>query len=233
MPTLACDKGLVVERVLFPSGAYLLEGELVYPDDATPVEGAVVAGPHPLLGGDMRNNVVVGLSEGLAARGMAVLRFNYRGVGGSEGPAIDAAAHLSRFWATSHVDDESDFRFDLAAADDFLRSAMAKGPPTALVGYSFGCTLLPHAARAADPLILVAPTVGVHAYAIYDGLLNPLLVVASEDDFAADAGRLRDWFGRLSARKRLLQPRLDDHFFRGHEDWLAETTFAFLREQWQ
>ena len=57
--------------------------------------------------------------------------------------------------------------------------------------------------------------------------------MASEDDFAADAGRLRDWFGRLPAPKRLLQPRLDNHFFRGHEDWLAETTFAFLREQWR
>jgi alpha/beta superfamily hydrolase len=233
MPTLARDEGLVVEHVRFPSHPYWLEGELVYPAADAPVGSAVVAGPHPLLGGDMRNNVVVGLSEGLAARGVAVLRFNYRGVGGSEGPAVDSAAHLARFWATSHVDDEGDFRFDLAAADDFLRSVTGGASPTALLGYSFGCTLLPHAAGAADPLVLVAPTVGVHAYDAYDGLINPLLVVASEDDFAADAGRLRDWFGRLSARKRLLQPRLDDHFFRGHEEWLAETTFAFLREQWR
>ena len=232
MPTLARDEGLVVEHVRFLSGPYCLEGELVYPDDA-PVGAAVVAGPHPLLGGDMRNNVVVGLSEGLAARGVAVLRFNYRGVGGSEGPAVDSAAHLARFWATSRVDDEGDFRFDLAAAGDFLRSVTAESPPAALIGYSFGCTLLPHAAGSPDPLVLVAPTVGVHDYDSYDGLINPLLVVASEDDFAADAGRLREWFGRLSARKRLLQPRLDDHFFRGHEDWLAETTFAFLREQWR
>jgi uncharacterized protein len=233
MPTLACNKGFVVEHIRFPSGPYWLERELAYPDDETPVGAAVVAGPHPLLGGDMRNNVVVGLSEGLAARGVAVLRFNYRGVGGSEGPAIDSAAHLARFWATSQVDDEGDFRFDLAAAADFLRSVTAESSPLAHIGYSFGCTLLPHAAGAAEPLVLVAPTVGVHEYDAYDGLLNPLLVVASEDDFAAAAGRLRDWFGGLAARKRLLQPRLDDHFFRGHEDWLAETTFAFLREQWQ
>ncbi len=240
MPMLAHDEGVVVEHVRFPSGAYWLEGELAYAGDAAHVGAAVVAGPHPLLGGDMRNNVVVGLSEGLAARGVVVLRFNYRGVGGSEGPAIDAAGCLARFWATSHVDDESDFRFDLAAADDFLRSVTAESP-TALIGYSFGCTLLPHrwgmvsdhAPTASEPLVLVAPTIGVHDYAAYDGLTNPLLVVASEDDFAADASRLRDWFGRLPTRKRLLQPRLDDHFFRGHEDWLAEMTFAFVQEQWR
>ena len=187
MPTLACDEGIVVEHVRFPSGPYWLEGELAYPEDAVPCGAAVVAGPHPLLGGDMRNNVVVGLSDGLAARGLVALRFNYRGVGGSEGPAVDAAAHLARFWATSHVEDEGDFRLDLVAARDFLRSVTAEAPP-ALVGYSFGCTLLPHAAGAAEPLVLVAPTVGVHDYDSYDGRLNPLLVVASEDDFAADGG---------------------------------------------
>ena len=227
MPTLAHEEGWVVEQVRFPSGPYRLEGELVYPIDDAPVGAAVVAGPHPLLGGDMDNNVVAGLADGLAARGLATLRFNYRGVGGSGGPAVDSAAHLARFWATSHVDDEGDFRFDLIAACDFLRSLTAR--PPALIGYSFGCTLLPHAAGAAGPLVLIAPTVGVHDYDAYDGLIHPLLVVASEDDFAADAARLRRWFGRLAAPKLLLQPRLDDHFFRGHEDWLAETTFAFLR----
>ena len=229
MPTPACVDGIVVEKVHFPSGPHRLEGRLAYPEDAVLLGAAVVAGPHPLLGGDMDNNVVAGLADGLAAHGLATLRFNYRGVGGSGGPAVDTAAHLARFWATSHVDDEGDFRFDLAAAADFLRSATA-APPPALIGYSFGCTLLPHAAGAAEPLVLVAPTVGVHDYDAYDGLINPLLVVASEDDFAADAARLRRWFGRLAAPKRLLQPRLDDHFFRGHEDWLAETTIAFLRE---
>ena len=240
MPTLACGEGIVVENVRFPCGPHWLEGELAYPEEAVPVGAAALAGPHPLLGGDMGNNVVRGLSEGLAARGVVTLRFNYRGVGGSEGPPIDAAAHLARFWATSHVDDEGDFRFDLVAACDFLRSVTADSPP-ALIGYSYGCTLPPHAAGAAEPLVLVAPTVGVHDSNAYDGLINPLLVIASDDDFAADAARLRAWFDRLGRgpeattqrRRRLVQPRLDDHFFRGHEDWLAKTTFAFLREQWR
>jgi alpha/beta superfamily hydrolase len=232
MRTFAHAEGLTVEAVRFPSRPYWLEGELAYPEDEVPAGAAVVAGPHPLLGGDMGNNVVRGLTEGLAARGVVALRFNYRGVGRSEGPAVDAAAHRARLWATSHVDDERDFGFDLAAARNFLCS-VAPESPTAVMGYSFGCSLPPHASGPAEPLVLVAPTVGVHDYNAYDGLINPLLVIASENDFAAAADRLRGWFNRLRAPKRLLQPRLDDHFFRGHEDWLAETTFAFLQEHWR
>src|SRR5208283_5387543 len=104
---------LVVERVQFPSGAYRLEGELAYSDLLPPNGAAVIAGPHPLLGGNMHNNVVRCLGDGLAEHGLATLRFNYRGVGGSEGPAIDVTEHLAQFWRTSHVADELDLRFDV------------------------------------------------------------------------------------------------------------------------
>jgi alpha/beta superfamily hydrolase len=82
-------------------------------------------------------------------------------------------------------------------------------------------------------LILLAPTIAKHDYDSYLALPNPKLVIASEDDFASDAGRLQDWFDKLSAPKRLIQNRFDNHFFRGHEAWLAETVFDFLRDQWR
>jgi alpha/beta superfamily hydrolase len=229
-PPAAADD-LVVESVFFPAGPYRLEGALAYAGGAPAECGVVVAGPHPLLGGSMDNNVVRALGGGLAARGVPTLRFNYRGVGGSEGVPADVAAHLAEFWATSHVADEPAFREDLAAAAAFLRDA-AGGAGPALVGYSFGCSLLPHAGAAADtPLVLVAPTVGTHDYDAFAVLPNPLLVVASDDDFAANAGRLRAWFDQLPGSRRLVTGRRDNHFFRGHEDWLAATVYEFLQEQ--
>jgi len=232
MPALVLDDAPVFETVRFTAGRYTLEGTLAYPEEAAPIGAVVLAGPHPLLGGDMDNNVVRGLAEGLAARRVVTLRFNYRGVGGSEGAPIDAAAHLARFWETSHVPEEKEFASDLADALAFLQAA-GRSLPAALLGYSFGCTMLPQAGAASGvPLVLVAPTVGVHDYRAYDDVKNPLLVVASDDDFAADASRLREWYDWLSAPKRLIQTRLDDHFFRGHEDWLSETVFTFLQEQW-
>jgi alpha/beta superfamily hydrolase len=229
MPTPCPPEALVREAVRFRAGPYRLEGELAYPEEAAPAGAVVLAGPHPLLGGSMDNNVVRALAEGLARRDRATLRFNYRGVGGSEGPRADTATHLAQFWRTSHAPDELGLHADLAAAVAFLREAVS-GAPLAVVGYSFGCALLPLAQRddAATPLVLVAPTVGTHAYDAYESVRAPKLVIAPEGDFAADEGKLRAWLGRLPPPAEVVRPCLDGHFFRGHEDWLAETVSAFL-----
>ena len=81
MLSLFTPDALVVESVRFSAGRYRLEGELAYPEAALPRGALVLAGPHPLLGGNMHNNVVRGLGDGLAQHGLATLRFNYRGVG--------------------------------------------------------------------------------------------------------------------------------------------------------
>jgi alpha/beta superfamily hydrolase len=77
MPVLR-SPDVVVETVRFTAGAHRLEGELVYPEEQRPARAVVLAGPHPLLGGNMHNNVVRALGDGLARLGAATLRFNYR-----------------------------------------------------------------------------------------------------------------------------------------------------------
>jgi alpha/beta superfamily hydrolase len=225
----------VAEAVRFPSGPNRLEGELLYPESMLPSGAVVVANPHSLLGGDLANNVVRGLTDGLAARGLAALRFNYRGVGRSEGRPPDVADHLARFWETSHVPDELGLALDLEAALDFLRGTLPAGLPVAAVGYSFGCTLLPQLRGVEElaALVLVAPTVGKHDYEPFRTVTRPMLVIAPEDDFATDAAELRRWFDGLAAPRRLVTTRLDDHFFRGYEQWLAETVFEFLGPQFE
>src|SRR3954471_23759821 len=110
------DDAVVVEEVRFRAGDYELHGRLAYPE-AERVRGAVViAGPHPLLGGDMGNNVVRGLGDGLAASGFLTLRFDYRGGGSSEGPEIDVARHFAEFWRTSHAPGEEEFWRDVQGA---------------------------------------------------------------------------------------------------------------------
>jgi alpha/beta superfamily hydrolase len=223
---------LVVEAVCFPSSCCHLEGQLAYAETADR-GGVVLAGPHPLLGGTMTNNVVRGVGDGLASLGRPTLRFNYRGVGGSSGPRLYTVSHLAEFWRTSHIPEELAFRNDLAAAIDWFRRTLGQALPFAVVGYSFGCSLLPWAVPdPATPLVLIAPTVGTHDYTAFACLTNPLLVVASEDDFAADTSQVRAWFDRLTAPRRLTLGRHDNHFFRGHEPWLVETIHTFLEETW-
>ncbi len=236
MPSLYEPDALVVESVRFPAGPHRLEGELVYPETALPRGAAVLAGPHPLLGGNMHNNVVRTLGDGLAKRGLVTLRFNYRGVGGSEGPTVDPIERLAWFWATSRAPDEEAHQTDLIGAIAYLRSVVGRELPLALVGYSFGCSLLCGAAPAAGfaaPLVLIAPTVGTHNYEPFAGLDHPKLVIAPEGDFAADAARLTSWFERLAGPKELVRPRLDSHFFRGHEHWLLATVGTFLNGEWR
>lgn len=216
-----------------PSGPYLLEGELAYAEDAeTLLGGAVIAGSHPLLGGTMHNNVVQGLGDGLAERGLATLRFNYRGVGRSEGPAIDVKRHMAEFWETSHVAGEMDLWRDVQGAADFLRPVVGPGKPLVLIGYSFGCSLLPFVQLPEPPTasVVIAPPLSKHDYSAFAAAKSPLLVIVSENDFAVDQQLLRQWYDSLLSEKKLIQARLDNHFFRGHESWLVENVAAFLEE---
>ncbi len=169
------------------------------------------------------------LADGLAQRGLLTLRFDYRGVGRSQGPAIDVARHLAEFWRTSHAPGEMDFWQDVQGAVEFVQQN-SPGLPLTLVGYSFGCALLPSIRAQADitALALIAPTVAKHNYDPFRSVNSPLLVIASEDDFATDAEQLAHWFDTLSMPRELIRQRCDNHFFRGHEDWLAETVCRFL-----
>lgn len=68
----------------------MLEGILWEPTDGLPRAAVVVCHPHPkppppTLGGTMRNNVVHRIARGFGDAGLAVLRFNFRSVGASEG----------------------------------------------------------------------------------------------------------------------------------------------------
>ena len=234
MPPLSKSPAPVVEEVVFTAGSYRLEGELAYPESGTPWGAVVIAGPHPLLGGHMHNNVVAGLGDGLAAEELVTLRFNYRGVGRSEGPRVDVVGNLAQFWATSHVSGEMNWWHDLDGAIALMRGMVGAGTPLALVGYSFGCALLPFVERTRSPdaCALIAPTVTKHDYSAFHPVVGPKLVVASEDDFATETGQLRSWYEGLTPPKRWIQKQLDNHFFRGCEDWLVRTVSDFLREHW-
>jgi len=231
MPLLSnLDETIVTEDVLFRSGPHLLHGELAYPEAGCPQSAVVIAGPHPLLGGNMRNNVVRCLGDGLAQRGLLTLRFDYRGVARSQGPQGEVTRHLAEFWQTSHAPGEMDFWRDVQGAAAFIQQT-APGLPLVLAGYSFGCALLPYVQTHEDlaAFVLIAPTVAKHAYDSFRAVSGPLLVVASEDDFATDAKHLEDWFGSLAMPRQLVRQRCDNHFFRGHEAWLVETVVRFLQ----
>jgi len=174
-----------------------LEALLALPD--TPSAGVVICHPHPLYGGDMDNPVVVRVQEVCAGLGLATLRFNFRGVGGSGG------AHAGG------VGEQDDAR----AALEFLRRAT--GAPTAIAGYSFGSRIAALVA-CGDPriegLALIAPPLGVYDFACVDGVRAQTLVVAGTNDSYCPAPDFARLGARLpSATKVSIEGA--DHFFFG------------------
>ena len=72
--------------ISFESQDLELEGVFGLPDEPQgPVAGVVLCHPHPLMGGTMDNPVVLAVYFALLQQGLAALRFNFRGVGGSQG----------------------------------------------------------------------------------------------------------------------------------------------------
>jgi alpha/beta superfamily hydrolase len=100
-----------------------LDGDLARP--ASVWAAAVVAHPHPLYGGNRHSPVVDAVFHHLAASGVAAVRFDFRGVGESEGEHDGGVSE----------------RLDVAAALDLAVDVAlheASGAPVVLVGYSFG-----------------------------------------------------------------------------------------------
>ena len=98
--------------------------EAVWDGGDDPAAVVVLCHPHPRHGGTMNAPLIRAVARGLAARGAAVLRFNFRGVGESGG-------------VRGGGDDEMG---DVAAAVDLARRTH-RGLPLGLAGWSFGAVV--------------------------------------------------------------------------------------------
>ena len=70
------------EQIIFSWGARTLEGLL---EKNSETNGVVITHPHPLYGGNMHNDVVISITKTYQNMGYTTLRFNFRGVGNSQG----------------------------------------------------------------------------------------------------------------------------------------------------
>src|SRR3546814_926740 len=98
-----------------------LEGRYHHnPTPGAPI--AVLLHPHPLHGGTMNNRVVLNMFHAFTRRGFSVLRFNFRGVGRSQGRFARGEGELA----------------DAAAALDWLQAVNTDAPVAWVGGFSFG-----------------------------------------------------------------------------------------------
>jgi hypothetical protein len=160
--------------------------------------GAVIAPPHPEYAGSLENPVISELAYGLYKAGVASLRFNWRGVGASQGRITG----------------------DQAAADEDYLGALEQVAetthlPVIAAGYSFGAaTALRIGLR--DPrvaeLILIAPPVGMIETLAIDEFSGPIHVIVGGRDPFAPLDQLSARFEGLPNANLDVIPKAD-HFF--------------------
>jgi alpha/beta superfamily hydrolase len=141
-------------RVSFPSGELFLEGILAIPEGTEPFPAVIVCHPHPLYGGSMDNNVVYSLSETLTQASFASFKFNFRGVGGSQGEfgqgigeQEDVEAAISFISTVKTVDSKriglagysagAGFAFPIGFKDDRITALAAVSPPLPMFDFDF------------------------------------------------------------------------------------------------
>jgi alpha/beta superfamily hydrolase len=197
-----------------PGGELALEG-LFLAGAAGVDAGAVIAPPHPLYGGSMESPVVSEIAYACSRAGLATLRFDWRGVGGSAGAPSGSA---------------SDADLDYGAALEHLAETV--GGPLAACGYSFGAAAALRAAalsRRVREAILVAPPPALLGPAPFDAVRRALVLVGEEDRIAPPEA-LRALVASSPSASLAVVPEADHFFAAGLADlgraisrWLASS----------
>ena len=197
-----------IESLLLDGPAGKLEALLEEPENGEPREACLVCHPHPLFGGTMHNKVVYRIARAMRGAGAVVLRFNFRGVGASEGEHAHGPGEVE----------------DARAALAFLRERYPD-LPFSMAGFSFGSRVITRLGcqmQSDDPapVRLIAagfPTTrGRFEYLAHCAV--PKYFVHSTVDEHGPQRDLKAAFEWFAEPKSLLFIEAQDHFFAGALD---------------
>lgn len=198
-------------------GEVNLEAVLWEPKQRPPRGAALLCHPHPLYGGTMNNRVIFRAAKGALDAGLAVLRFNFRGVGKSSGAYANGAGELK----------------DAVFLLDWLQ-LRHPALPLAVVGFSFGAWV---GLRAGchDPRVtaLVGLGVPVQTYD-FDFLVENLkparYIIGTRDEYCP-RDRMEDLERHLPQSSAVTWVEGADHFFSDCVDVVRNLTGEFLQSQ--
>jgi alpha/beta superfamily hydrolase len=201
-------------QVSFRSGDLTLEGLLANPGGGAPP--AVVCHPHPMYGGSMYNNVVDAMLAAMWPAGYATLRFNFRGVGASEG---------EHDGGPGEVDDT------LAAMSFLMAQPGVRKEDAAMTGYSFGAMVALSAGYERAEIariVAVALPLAMADGRAPGGASKPVLLISGDRDSYSPVAGLQALASRIGRSARLEIIAGADHFFGGREAELSRVIAAAI-----
>lgn len=199
------------ERISFAAGDLSIEGIL---KKNTTKKGVVLAHPHPLYGGNMFDFVVEAAANAFWDNGYSTLKFNFRGVGKSQG----------RF------DNGQGEQEDLKAAIAYLAGMGLQHID--LAGYSFGTWVisqLDHKASGADSLYYISPPMGLMNFGGGEAMKTIKLIVTGSLDEYAPPSVLKEKLEKWNSSAALEVIEGSDHFYGGFHLKLQNIVSAHLK----
>lgn len=163
---------------------------------------AILCHPHPLHEGTMHNKVIHTLSRAFHRKGIHSIRFNFRGVGKSEGAFDNSIGEV----------------LDVKAVYNFIEKIFDK-PEIYLAGFSFGSYIAASFCQqiSCKQLFSIAPAVHHQPYQKLLSISVPWVVIQGEEDEVVSVKEVYDWFEfasqRLGANMTLIKIPGSSHFF--------------------
>ncbi len=198
------------QKISFLSEGLKIEGLI---NESPGDKAVVVTHPHPLYGGEMHNNVVESITAAYQHKGYTTLRFNFRGVGRSEG---------------SHgqgVGEQEDVRAALSYLNELGKSSLD------LTGYSFGSWVNAMGLESFDlvkRLVMVSPPVAVIDFSSLGYNAKIQLVISGSDDDIAPPEMIKELIPTWNPEAEFKVLQGIDHFYWGGTGEVQEIIKDFL-----
>lgn len=206
-------KHYVIQNFFVDGPIGKLETVLAEPDSA-PIGIAIIAHPHPLYGGTMDNKIIYTLFHSLLELGFIAVKFNFRGVGKSEGIFDSGIGEIE----------------DAVTVTNAIRNQYSNHlprMPLLLSGFSFGGGIQLHAAVQLKPefLVLVAPSVNnLNSPYVQEQTKNTLIIHGEHDEIVS-IKTIFDWAAPQSLPVVIIPGA--EHFFHGKLPILKQTILNF------
>jgi len=200
-----------IESYLLDGAAGKIEALLEEPETGPAREACLVCHPHPLYGGTMHNKVVYRLARGLRRSGSIVLRFNFRGVGRSQGAHDQGTGELE----------------DARLLLDWLR-ARYPSLPYAVAGFSFGARIalrLGCALAGTGRVIAVGLPTRSSNLDYLETCATPKIFIQSVNDEHGPRKEFEPLYESFAEPKQMRWIEAADHFFLDGLDALEDTVY--------
>ena len=205
-------------EIIFTGPAGRLEGRL-NPAKSRTAPIALILHPHPQFGGTMNNQVIYQLYYMFAQRGFTVLRFNFRGVGRSQGVFDHGSGELS----------------DSAAALDWVQSIRPDSRACWIAGFSFGAWIgmqLLMRRPEVEGFMSIAPPANLHDFSFLAPCPSSGLMIHGDEDKVVPVKDVQLLVEKLKTQKGIVieQQVVEgaNHFFENHVDELVDRCGDYL-----